>query len=178
MTIGPLHLTVIRFDGNKFKGEILPELKAVRKAGIIRLLDLMFVLKDSEGNLSSIEISDLSEEEARGFGSVIGGLIGLGAGGAEGAYIGAEAGALALSDKDYGITPEEIEDIAGGLPSNSSALFILFEHTWAIRLKEAILNAGGGLVTQGLLDPVTLMNLGAELAAAAEAAERVESESS
>ena len=171
MTIGPIHLTVIRFDGNDFKGGILPELKAVRRAGIIRLLDLMLVSKDGDGNLTSMQISDLDEDEARGYGSVIGGLIGLGAGGVRGALAGAQAGALALSDKDYGITPEDIEDICGGLPADSSALFILFEHTWAISLKEAILNAGGGMVCQGLLGPATLINLGAELAAAAEKVE-------
>lgn len=170
MTIGPIHLTVIRFDGNQFKGEIVPELKAVRKAGIIRLLDLLFVLKDREGNLTSLEVSDLNEGEARSYGSVIGGLIGLGAGGTKGAIIGAEYGALALSDKDYGITPQDVEDIVGGLPDNSSALFILYEHTWAIKLKEAILNAGGGMVCQGLLSPDVLIHMGAELAEAQEAA--------
>ncbi|GBE57474.1 hypothetical protein BMS3Abin01_00389 [bacterium BMS3Abin01] len=96
MTIGPIHLTVIRFDGNDFKGGILPELKAVRRAGIIRLLDLMLVSKDGDGNLTSMQISDLDEDEARGYGSVIGGLIGLGAGGVRGALAGAQAGALAL----------------------------------------------------------------------------------
>jgi len=175
MTIGPLQLTVIRFDGNDFKSGILPELKAVRKAGVIRLLDLLFVTKNEEGNLSSVEISDLDDDEARGYGAVIGGLIGLGAAGASGAAIGAEMGALALSDRDYGITPEDLDEIAGNLPPGSSALLALFEHTWAIGLKRSILNAGGGLVAQGLLDPATLMGIGAELTAAVTAAERDES---
>ncbi len=36
------------------------------------------------------------------------------------------------------LTPEDIEQVARDIPNNSSAAILLFEHTWAIGLKEAI----------------------------------------
>lgn len=51
---------------------------------------------------------------------------------------------------------------------------ILFEHTWAIKLKEAILNVGGIALVQGMPSPLALVEMGAEIAAVVEAVERIE----
>ena len=49
-----------------------------------------------------------------------------------------------------------------------------FKHKWASKLKEAILNAGGLALTQGILSPLALVEMGAEMAAVVETAERIE----
>ena len=174
MAIGPIHLMVIGFDRPKLEGGIADELIKVREKGIIRIIDLLGVYKDEDGNLAAIELSDFSLAEKMELGAVIGGLIGLGAAGEEGAELGAEAGALAVAENDYGITAEELDEIAANIPRDSAVLMMLFEHTWAINLRNAILDAGGLTIAQGLMNPLALVQFGAEIAAAVETAERLE----
>ena len=94
---GPIQLSVIGFDNEEVIGGLLDELDRVREFGIIRLIDFLFVAKDEEGDIAALEVTDLSDEERTEFGAVVGGLIGLGAAGAEGAVEGAVAGALAVA---------------------------------------------------------------------------------
>ena len=37
---------------------------------------------------------------------------------------------------------------------------VLFEHRWAIPLKEAVVDAGGVVVAQGMVQPETLIGIG------------------
>jgi hypothetical protein len=120
------------------------------------------------------KISDLTLEEEIEYGAVIGGLIGLGAGGPEGVEGGAEAGALALTQSVIGLTPGEVNDLVHDIPSGTSALVGLVEHSWAVQLQEARLEAGGVMLAQAMIDPQGLVLLGAELGAAMEAAAVVE----
>ena len=46
MTLGPLDYLVVGFPGNQFKGEIAPAIDEARAKGIIRMVDLVFVMKD------------------------------------------------------------------------------------------------------------------------------------
>jgi uncharacterized membrane protein len=174
MAIGPIHLVVIGFDQPKFEGKILDELIKVREKGIIRVIDLLGVYKDADGNLVALEMSDFSLADKMELGAVIGGLIGLGAAGEVGAEVGAMEGALAMAENDYGISTDEIEEIAANIPRDSAVLMLLFEHTWAINLRNAILDAGGLTIAQGLMSPLALVQFGAEIAAAVETAKRLE----
>ena len=73
---GPIQVFVIGFDKFKETGKILAELKRARKRGVIRLVDLLFVQKDKQGNVSnSMHMTDLSEFERRRLGAVAGGLL-------------------------------------------------------------------------------------------------------
>ena len=173
---GPIQLTVIGFDNKEVIGGLLDELDRVREFGIIRLIDFLFVAKEEGGDIVALEVTDLSDEERTEFGAVVGGLIGLGAAGAEGAVEGAVAGALAVAEHDFGLSAEEVREVANRIPAGSSAVIVLFEHTWALRLKEYMLESGGFLVAQGLIHPSALVSVGEELAAvvAAETALEVE----
>ena len=176
MTYGPMQLSVVAFDNDEVIGGLLDELDRVREFGIIRLIDFLFVTKDQQGDIAALEVTDMTGEERVEFGAVVGGLIGLGAAGAEGAVEGAVAGALAVAEHDFGLAAEEIEQVADRIPKGSSAVVALFEPTWALRLKEYILTSGGVLVAQGLIHPSALVEVGAELAAAVEAEKLLELE--
>ena len=65
------------------------------------------------------------------------------------------------------LTPEDIETIASELPTNTSALVLLFEHRWAVSVKEAIGAAGGFLISRTTVPPEILELVNAELEAAA-----------
>jgi uncharacterized membrane protein len=166
MEIGPIQMIVVGFEHPEFKGEIATELQALRDRGDIRLIDALAVLKAEDGSVAALEGSDLSEDEAMEMGAVIGGLIGLGAGGEEGMEAGALAGAMLIADEyEYGVDPEGLEAIADDLPPGGAALFALVEHRWALGLKHAIRDAGGILVAQDFLSPDALIGVGAALAA-------------
>ena len=66
MTIGPVEYIIVGFPGNKFTGEIAPELIALVESGTVRVLDLIFIGKDADGSVVSFEIDDL--DDAAGFG--------------------------------------------------------------------------------------------------------------
>ena len=95
---GPVQMIAIVFEGNRFKGEILPELERLKESGICRIIDLMLVRKDNTGAVATLTASDLDWEEATQYGTYIGTLVGLGADGPEGAERGAMAGAAEMAD--------------------------------------------------------------------------------
>jgi uncharacterized membrane protein len=130
---------VVGFEGNRFTGEILPELRSLRERGIIRVVDLLFIQKDQQGNVTPRELSDLSADEAAPYGPVAGDLLGL-------------------------FTDEDVTVIASDIPPNSSVAIVLFENMWATKLRDVIVKANGVLFQQGLISSDALEALGEELA--------------
>ena len=122
MSIGPIEYLVVAFPGNKFKGEIIPALAELVENGTIRILDLVFIMKDEEGNVAAIELSDVDPEE--------------------------EAAAMSdIADIDTGLLNEEdIQLAADSLENNSSAGLLVFENVWAAKFAEAVRNADGQLI--------------------------------
>lgn len=55
---GPIDYIIVGFEGNNFKGEILQELEKAVADGTIAVLDLGMILRDGEGNVSSVELTD------------------------------------------------------------------------------------------------------------------------
>lgn len=173
--IGPMQMLVVGFgEDAEFQGEILDELERLSTHGLIRVIDLQFVQKTVEGDLVALEGTGLDEFEAAEFGAVIGGLLGLGAGGEIGAEMGAEAGALTALDRAYGMTVADVREIADGLEPGEAVGMLLFEHTWAARLKHAIRHTGGVPIAQGFLTPEALLMVGRELQAIVEAQATIE----
>jgi uncharacterized membrane protein len=153
-----VQLLVVGFAGGEFKGEIMVVLDDLRDRDVIRLVDMAFVRKDDQGELVMIERSDLSEEEAAEFGAVVGALIGFGAAGEEGAEIGAIEGAEAASEG--GMLEDQMWYIADEIPEGTAAAVALIEHRWAIPLREAIMNAGGFLLSDAWIHPTDLVAIG------------------
>jgi uncharacterized membrane protein len=174
MTIGPLQLVFIKFSDEQRTGSISEELKAVRKTGVIRLVDLLYVYKDRDGLLRSKKMSDLADASKAEYGIVLQGLMGIREAHQTQGDVDKIAAAMSFSASDFGLSSEHIQEIAKILPLGGSAMLALFEHTWAIRLKEAILNAGGEVIAQGLLSPEIMALAGTTLHEAIDAAQKIE----
>jgi hypothetical protein len=58
MTYGPIDLIALEFPGNRFKGEILPEIFDLVEKGIIRIIDLVVIMKD-QGEVIVRELREL-----------------------------------------------------------------------------------------------------------------------
>jgi hypothetical protein len=121
--MGPVDYIVILFPGNKFSGKIAPELEKLQLNGIIRIIDLVFILKDKNGRAIFTEARNLGGKEGEAFKSFT-------------SHLG-----------DW-LSEDDIEDIGALIPKNSAAAALLFENTWAVNFKKALLDADAQLITQ------------------------------
>jgi hypothetical protein len=120
MAVGPVDVYIIGFPGNKFTGRIAPAILELVENGTIRVLDLLFVMKDAEGVVTSLEAADLDEEGA---------------------------GFLSIEVTQPGaLGHEDAEEVRDDLPANSSALLVAFENLWAARVVDALQAADAVLI--------------------------------
>ncbi|MFZ0530539.1 MAG: DUF6325 family protein [Propionicimonas sp.] len=122
--LGPVDWLVVEFPGSRFKGEIAPALDDLVERGIIRVLDLLLLRKDADGEVEAFELSDLEEEEIGGLRSYETEL------------------AMLLS-------AEDVESLAASVEPGSSAAVLIWENTWAVPFATAVRRAGGQLVSNG-----------------------------
>lgn len=123
MPIGPVDVYIVGFPGNKFSGEIVPAIMDLVQAGTIRVLDVLFVMKDADGVVASLAIEDLDPDLGPAF--------------------------LELEVSDRGVLNEEdAEEISEDLAPNSSALLIAYENTWMAPLVSAMMNADAVVIDQ------------------------------
>jgi len=165
--MGPVQMLVLGFQGDRFTGEILPELRRLKDADVIRMVDLLFVRKDEQGVLDELHMSDLSPDEATEFGAIAGALVGLGVAGEEGFEAGAELGAEALAD-GHAIGDEDVWHVEDAVPPGSAAAVALIEHRWAIPLRDAIARAGGFPLADEWIHATDLVAAGASVVGSAE----------
>jgi hypothetical protein len=123
MTYGPIDFIALEFEGNKFKGEILASLLELVEQKIVRVIDLVVILKDENGDIEVMEMQQLDNQ------------------------------LLAIFESDQVtatgmITAGDIEMVAAELANNSSAGVMLFENLWAIKFKDALIEADGRLLMQ------------------------------
>jgi uncharacterized membrane protein len=159
-TFGPVQMLVLEFDRTKFDGEVMPELERLRDAGIIRLLDLLFVRKPEGGEVEVVQRSDLTQDEAMDFGALIGALVGIGTGDEEEALSAAAAGATEMEDGHL-FGDDEVWYLSDAIPEGSSAAIALIEHRWAIPLRDKIIDAGGTALADEWIHPADLVAIGA-----------------
>ena len=93
MAIGPVQMLVLGFAEPNFTGKIAAELDRLREHEFVKIVDALVVNKDENGEITALQVSDLSPDEATEMGEVAGALIGFGYGTEEAVEAGAEAGA-------------------------------------------------------------------------------------
>ncbi len=145
MTLGPLEYIVIGFEGNRFDGSIAREIEKVVEKKIIRLVDVVFVGRDADGNALVIELDAKDDPRFASFAPLLADRMGL-------------------------FTPDDLAMIADSLPPDTAGMALLFEHRWAEDLKDAMAAAGGFLVDRVVIPPEVLAEVSAELEAAAASA--------
>ena len=123
MPYGPVDFVILAFDGNQFKGEIIPALLDLVNQGTIRLIDLVIVQKDHAGNVTYRELQQSDSTMIRIFDPLKIEVTGM-------------------------IKKEDLDMVGEKIDNNSTAAALLFENLWAIKFKEAVLNANGRLVMQ------------------------------
>jgi uncharacterized membrane protein len=156
MTMGPVQMLVLGFDEPEFTGTIAAEIDRLREHDFIRIVDALVVKKDDAGDVTVVQASDLTIDEATEIGAIAGALVGFGYGDAE---AGAEAGEAAGADGHL-IPDAEAWYVADAIPAGSTAAIILFEHLWAVPLRDAIVEAGGIALADEWIHPSDLVAVG------------------
>ena len=119
MTIGPVEYIIVGFPDNKFTGAIAPALAKLVESNTVRILDLLFISKDDDGNVVVFEYDELDALAAYG-------------------DLDGETGGL--------IAPDDIEHAAAGLDPGSSAALLIWEDVWATEFATAVRDSGGVLL--------------------------------
>ena len=166
VAFGPVQFWIIGLENDKMKGQIAREMHRASEKGDIRVLDALAIQKTKEGAVISLGASDLTPDQRMEYGAIVGGLMGFGATGTdEGLEAGAELGAEKFADRNFGLSGADIQAIAADLLPGTTALMVLFEHRWAIPLKDALGQVGGVVLAEGMVRPESLMAFGAQLGA-------------
>jgi uncharacterized membrane protein len=120
MEVGPVDVYIIGFPGNKFSGRIAPAIQELVDNGTIRVLDLLFVMKDADGVVATLAIEDLDQD-------------------------GAAFAELDITEPGS-LNEEDADEVSDDLPANSSALLIAFENVWARKVVSALQAADAVLI--------------------------------
>jgi len=137
MSIGPVEYIAIAFPGNKFSGKIIPAIQELQESGTIRVLDLVIISKDGDGNVTGIELSETSPEEQ------------------------ATLAALGVQSRNL-LGQEDIEDIGAALDPNSTAGLMIWENVWASRFAQSLRDADGILIANGRIPAALIEDIMSE----------------
>ena len=140
----PLDYAVIDFRGNKFNGEIAPEIYRLASEGLIEVIDIVFISKDKDGQYTSFELNDLSSEEYEQF--------------------------VPLAEHwESMLTAEDVATLAESVPADCSALVLLWKNIWTEKFRRAVKNSNGEILVHERVPADVLNEVMAEIKAASPA---------
>ena len=159
--IGPVQFMTVLLHTPAWDGSIANAFLSLEDQGLITIIDAAIVNRPTE---DEFELIDIDSELLPGrplLGALIGGLIGLGAVGADGMELGAEMGAeeeIELADSE-----ELFDEMADDIPVGGAAIVVAFEQTWARGLLGAIRESGGEILADEIVHAEDLIDAGIEL---------------
>lgn len=143
-------LIAIVYDDMDTAKSAFSTLKELQKEHIVDMEDAAYIIKD-EKNKIHLKQSMSTTGAGAGGGALWGALFGLlFLAPVAGAVIGGSIGALAGKASDYGIDDNFMRDLGKKMKSESSAVFVLGESQAPDKLKEAMAEYGGTIITSSL----------------------------
>jgi hypothetical protein len=132
--LGPIDIVVIAFPADApMTGEAVPLVMDLVERGIIRVLDVLFVMQNEDGTVSGFEATDLD-------GDSIGDLK---------VFEGASTGLLGEDD---------VASVGETLEPGTAAVMIVYENRWAAPFAAAVRRNGGVLVANHRITAQELMD--------------------
>jgi len=122
--LGPIDYLVVEFPPGQsnFSGEMATELAALVEKGIIRVLDLLILAKDADGNIEAMEIDDLDAVD-------------------EIVHLEADVAEILAAD--------DVALLAEAMEPGTVAGVLVWENTWAAGFGAAARHSGGQLIAYG-----------------------------
>lgn len=134
---GPIDYIVVGFEGNKFEGKILKAIEDASNKGIINVLALAMISKNSTGEVTTLDAINLGDEYLVEF-------------------------SQSLKTNSEIVTQDDIDEVGDLLENNTTAGLLVVEQIWAKPLKQAIIDANGVLVAEGRIHPEATEELNQE----------------
>jgi len=122
--LGPVDYVIVEFPSGaaNFTGEMTDELLKLVDAGIIRVIDVLILVKDADGSIEAMELSDVPE---------LGELVAL------------EAQLAEL------LAEEDVVNLAAAMDPGTTAGVLIYENLWAAPFAAAARRSGGQLIANG-----------------------------
>jgi hypothetical protein len=114
---GPVDVVVLAAGEPRFDGSVFAELERQAASGTIRVLDAMLLVKDAEGMPWRLDLEELPPDMKAAVGFI-------------------ETGTRGLFDS------EDAETLYEGMVPGSAVLALAIEHAWAVKLVNALYDAG------------------------------------
>lgn len=130
--LGPIDYLVVEFPADKqnFTGAMAKELAALIDQNTVRVLDLIIVQKDENGDFEALELDDLDD-----------------------------AGELEAAEGTLAeiLAVEDVAHIANAMDAGTVAAVLVWENTWAAPFANAVRESGGQLVASGRIPTQALI---------------------
>jgi hypothetical protein len=126
--LGPVDFLAIEFPNSRITAPGFERLLSLTDQGVVGILDLEFIAKDSAGNARKIDVSELANPDAVDLG----------------AWAGTSSGML--DDSDVG-------EIAAAIAPGSAAAVIVCENRWVPGLLDTRRRDGARLIADGGIPP-------------------------
>jgi hypothetical protein len=122
--LGPVDYLIVEFPAgaSNFTGEMAKELVALVDAGTIRVIDVLILIKNEDGTVEAMELSDIEE---------------LG----ELQTVEAQLAEL--------LAEEDVIHLAAAMEPGSVAGVLIWENLWAAPFASAVRHSGGQLIANG-----------------------------
>lgn len=127
--LGPIDYVAIGFVGGDFDGSILTELSKAVDSGAIRVVDLLFVMKDADGEVLMGEAEDQADDLKE---------------------------VVKIFDLDNGdplLSEDDIAKLGDSMENDTAIAVLVIEHLWAKGIKKAIIDKGGFVLDEGRIRP-------------------------
>jgi hypothetical protein len=123
-SLGPIDYLVVEFPAgaSNFTGEMVEELLALVDGGLIRVVDMLILFKDENGEVDAMELSDVED---------LGPL---------------QALEVELAEL---LAEEDVVLLAAAMEPGSTAGVLIWENLWAAPFASAARRAGGQLIADG-----------------------------
>src|SRR3954466_6662787 len=122
--LGPVDYVIVEFPAGtaNFTGEMADELLKLVDAGTIRVVDMLILVKDENGEVEAMELSDLDQ-----------------------------LGPLEVLEAELAelLAEEDVEHLAAAMDPGSVAGVLIYENTWAAPFASAARHSGGQLIANG-----------------------------
>lgn len=129
--LGPVDWLVIEFPSESLNTEVGSVIVGLAERDIIRVLDIVVLRKDQNGDIDSLEIGDLDPEELGGLGGLV--------------------GSFSLLSSD------DVSAISQAVQPGSAAACLVWENTWAVALASTVRRHGGEIAASGRISARALL---------------------
>jgi hypothetical protein len=122
--MGAIDWLLVEARGKEITGELIPPLLDLVDRRLIRIIDVLILVKREEGDFDALTTSDLDTERVGDLGSLAGASSGI-------------------------MSADDAAEAAALMQPNSLGLLIVYENLWSVPFAVAARKAGGQLVAQG-----------------------------